>query len=254
MRQFFFNKIILYIQAITLVIVLNSCNYKPTLYSPERVEVNSNIIEDSNMISLISPYKNKLTGEMNRNIGYFAHDMFKKKPESELGNFLCDASQEYYNSLYSSNVIDFTIMNYGGIRVQQIPQGEVTVQTMFELMPFENELVTMEVPGEIVQEVFNRIAENRGWPVSKSIQLLITEGKVNLLVINDEPFDVNKTYTLLTTDYIANGGDGMSMFANVDKQKTNLKLRDVLIAYCEWKLDNQETISAPITGRIIVTE
>lgn len=237
-----------------LVTSLFGCNknHYPQNYSAKRVDIDQSIQPSKRIEYLISPYKDSLDLQMNQEIGVFAHDMTKKKPESELGNFMCDATQEYINGLSGGvEAVDLTIMNYGGIRVQFIPKGQITVETLFELMPFENTIVELEVSGAILISMFEKIAANGGWPVSKDVYLSIENQKINELLIHGKPIVKEKTYTLLTTDYVANGGNGMDMLSSITQKRGNIKLRDILISYCEWKTDIGEEIKANITGRVV---
>ena len=224
----------------------------PAQYSSSTTEVNEQYKADSDIQEFIEPYKDSLDAQMNEVIGSFAHEMVKAKPESALGNFMSDAMQTYYNALYGGNSpADFAFTNYGGIRLQHIPAGEFTVESMFELMPFENEVVAVEIPGNVVQELFERFANDNGWPVSDNLRLTIANQQLISATINGEPVDPEKTYTVLTSDYVANGGDGMDMLTDLTKKRVGIKLRDLFIAYAEWKQEQGEEIHAPITGRII---
>lgn len=237
-----------------LVAALFGCNknYHPHNYSAKRVDIDR-LIQPSELIEdMIFPYKDSLDQQMNQVIGVFAHDMTKKKPESELGNFMCDATQEYINGLNGGvEAVDLTIMNYGGIRVQYIPKGEITVETLFELMPFENTVVELDVSGAILISMFEKIAAIGGWPVSKGVYLSIENQKIKELLIHGKPIVKEKKYTLLTTDYVANGGNGMTMLSSITQKRGTTKLRDILISYCEWKTDMGEEIEANITGRVV---
>lgn len=228
----------------------------PTKYDPQTTRIDDHIPSDESVEAIIMPYKESLDAKMQREIGVFAHAMSKKPPESELGNFMCDATQEFYNSMYGgAKSADFTIMNYGGIRVGYIAKGPVLVRNIFELMPFENEIVTLELTGEQVLEMFAVDASHNGkWQLSENVKLVVEDREVKLLEIDGAPVQPAKIYTVLTTDYVSNGGSGMKPLEKIEHKVTGLKLRDLLISYCEWKTDNGEEIQAPITGRVKVIE
>jgi len=48
--------------------------------------------------------------------------------------------------------IDFSIFNWGGIRTE-IPEGDITTRTAFEVMPFENRLLIVELTGYKLYEM-----------------------------------------------------------------------------------------------------
>jgi hypothetical protein len=59
---------------------------------------------------------------------------------------------------------------------------------------------------------------------------------------------IEETYKIrvLTSDYLANGGDKMSFFNNKNQLKVGLKIRDAIINYCK----SEQTISSKLDGRI----
>ena len=65
--------------------------------------------------------------------------------------------------------IDVAVMNHhGGLRAP-INQGEITLGEVFQVMPFENEMVLLEVPGHILLEIINKIngsGSSMLWPVT----------------------------------------------------------------------------------------
>lgn len=227
----------------------------PAEYGEAVLEVNSAIENEEKISEMIAPYKEALDVKMKREIGMFAHDLRKMKPEGELNNFTTDAVQEYFEQISNLGFsADFTLMNYGGIRVTTITKGAIIVEEMFELMPFENEIVILEIPGDLMLQLFERIAEDNGWPVSKNIQLKISDQKIETLLINGKELDQAETYKIFTSDYLANGGDGLEFFVDLTRLNTNLKLRDVYIEYCEYKQSLAQEISMPLDGRITIEE
>ena len=249
-------KQIFYTSMLFVGLTLTSCNKaaNPSVYQTDTTEIDATFPVDEEIIDLIEPYKTQLDGAMNEVIGVFAHHMYKGDlPEGELGNFMSDAPKEVIEQKYQEFLpIDFSMMNFGGIRVQELPAGDVAMEDMYELMPFENELVIVELAGTKMDSLLLRISQKGGIPISKNVNLVIENGNPRDFLVNAEPYDPNKTYRVLLTDYVANGGDGMDMLEDVPQSKTNLKLRDVLIEYMQLKSDRQETVTARINGRIIV--
>ncbi|MBX2845345.1 MAG: 5'-nucleotidase C-terminal domain-containing protein [Saprospiraceae bacterium] len=228
----------------------------PSQYEPNTTEINGEINSKASIESLIAPYKEGLDAEMNAVIGHFAHDMYKKRPEGELGNFMCDAVLEQYNrsSVAGDAPAQMCFMNYGGIRVQHIPAGDITVGNMFQLMPFENEVVRMELTGEPLLAFLEKTAASGGWPVSKGVEMNIENRQLTAMTINGQAFHPTKTYSILLSDYVANGGDGMAMLKEMPRENTGVKVRDYLIAYCKYKQSIGEEIRADVKGRVVSDE
>ncbi len=213
------------------------------------IEPHQDLPEDEAITAIIAPYKAQLDDKMNREIGINAEKMYKARPEGELGNWVADILFEEASKLYEGE-LDFAVQNHGGLRIPILNAGPITVRDIYEVMPFDNELVIIEARGVIVKQLFERIAAKGGWPVSKNIRLVGTkEGKIESLYINSKPFDETETYAFALPDYIANGGDRCVFLENQDQIKFNVLIRDAIITH----LENEEpgiVQLAPREGRI----
>ena len=173
--------------------------------------------------SIINPYRMALAEEMGKILVQAVEPIEKGLPESKLGNLVTDICRKR-----CAIPSDFCILNNGGLRVA-LPQGSITKGKVFELMPFDNEIVVVTISGEKVKEMFAYIATNKGIPVSGITGQLTSESMSDVKIGNEE-FDPNKNYRICTTDYLANNGDKMSFFAKpIQIQTTGYKLRDALI-------------------------
>ena len=52
---------------------------------------------------------------------------------------------------------------------------------------------------------------------------------------------------MLTSDYLANGGDNMDFFIGKNQNKLGIKLRDAIIEYCEQK----DTLRIILDNRLV---
>jgi 2',3'-cyclic-nucleotide 2'-phosphodiesterase (5'-nucleotidase family) len=146
-------------------------------------------------------------------------------------------------------VPDVSYVNYGGLRAS-LPQGNITVERIFELMPFENEIVLIKISGESFQLMAEKIAGRGGEGVA-GMKLGIRNGKVSSLTTDGKPVDRTNNYWLVTNDYIANGGDQMNMFSNpVERINTGFKIRDVLLKALKDRYKRDGIIDVKEDGRI----
>lgn len=207
-------------------------------------------LTDTQSASLITPYKMKLDSLMSEVICYNEQDLNKQLPEGSLGNFVCDELMEYAARNYNKPV-DFCIYNYGGLRVGSIAKGNISVGKIFELAPFDNYLVVVELGGADCKKLFDLVAENNGTPCSKELRLSINNNKIVNAAVNNVAFDENKTYTIITNDYVANGGDKTEPMKNA-KAFTNLNIlvRDALINNLRIKGKNGQSIKVSLDGRV----
>lgn len=203
---------------------------------------------DAKMAAMIQPYKQELAVEMNQIIGQAAKDLTKAKPESTLGNFVADLihkkSEEYWGK-----PIDFTVVNYGGLRIPTLSAGDITRSKVFELMPFDNLLVVVEVEGSELRKLFDTMAEKGGWPVSWHIRHSIIDGKPADIFINDEALEDDKTYTLAISDYLANGGDSLFFLSDNKRHELGKLFRDAILEYIT---EQDEPVDAQLEGRVKV--
>lgn len=216
---------------------------------PQHFIVNDNAV-DSGVVKTIQPYKNSLDGKMHEVIGYAPSSLTKKTPESTLGDFFAEAVFKTVRGLPNVDTANtFAMFNTGGLRIS-VPQGDILIGSMYELMPFENKLVVIKISSERLMKLLNFIAEKDGAPVA-GIRFTILDKKAKDIFINGKPFDVNTTYYVATSDYLAGGGDKFfSPDENNTMVKTDILLRDILIDYCKKLTKENKPITATIDGRI----
>jgi len=211
----------------------------------------SNSEIDSSAWKLIKPYRDTLDITMNQVIAYSNQALIKGNPEGLLGDFAADACSNIAKSTsikLNINSQDFTFLNNGGLRTS-LPKGEITRRNIYELMPFENELVIVNLSGEQALQLLNFIADHGGSPVS-GITMKIENKKAIDIKINGFSFESSKKYKILTSDYLANGGDNLTFLKNAKKESLNLKVRDAMIYYLEELNKKGDSLNIKLDGRI----
>ncbi len=207
--------------------------------------------EDASVSELIAPYKKEMAKEMNTVIGEMAKMLTKAQPESTLGNWATDLVHEKCED-YLDRKIDFAVLNYGGLRITSIPKGPVTKGKIFELMPFDNLLVVIEMKGSELRALFNHIAANDGWPLSKQIEMTAHRNKAVDLRINGRKVENDKIYSFATNDYIANGGDKCSFLKDKKQIPTGVLFRDAILEYVQEQTKAGKKLDANLSKRIFV--
>ncbi len=181
---------------------------------------------------------------------YNNQDLKKDLPEGTLGNFVCDELMSFAKNNYSKP-IDFCMYNNGGLRVGSIAKGNLTVGKIYELAPFDNAIVVVELGGNDCKRLFDLIAQNNGTPCSKEFRMTIENNLAANIFINNEPFDSTKTYKILTNDYVASGGDKTEpMKKAINVTSLNLMVRDALIKQLSIRGNNSQPINIILDGRI----
>jgi len=208
---------------------------------------------DSFAQATITPFRDSIANAMSKLIAVSATPLVKGRPESKLTNLAADVVLEYgtnYCIQQKLNVVpNVSYFNYGGLRAS-LPQGDITVERIFELMPFENEIVLVKVSGESVVKMAERIAIRGGEGVA-GMKIGIRDGKLGTLTVGGKAVDPAAIYWVVTNDYIANGGDQMSMLANsFDRINTKLKLRDIFMEALGKRYKENGVLDVKEDGRI----
>lgn len=219
-------------------IVLLGCSPHYHLDSSEHKIIGISAEKDSAISSIIAPYKKAIESQMNEVLSYNKKDLTKKKGNNLLARFVTDLSLEYANA-------DICIMNNGGLRTI-IHQGPVTRGKIFELMPFENELVIVELDEKDFTSLLDYIAIRNGDIPFSGIEIKINEKKEVLSHNKNINFSKGEKIKVLTSDYLANGGDKMKFLQNKQQIKIGIKVRDAIIDYCE----RTDTINMKLDSRI----
>lgn len=226
--------------------------YRPTdnSYSQYKIQSSSSSSSDSinEIEAFLKPFRDSLSKEMNVVIGEAGADFYKDK--GSLGKLVVEAMEEKSKSL-SKKELTGVITNSGGLRIQQLPKGPITTGKIFELLPFENELVLVEVPGSVLEKWMNFIESKGGWPTS----YLIPYRKKSGVLLEDTlrkimgslPASADKSkfasalkhlqtksdsiYYIATNDYLANGGDNCDFLKSCKKIETGILLRTLMMDY-----------------------
>jgi 2',3'-cyclic-nucleotide 2'-phosphodiesterase (5'-nucleotidase family) len=189
--------------------------------------------------------------DMNVVLAESEYPMERGVPESRLGNFVSDVCMIEAEKIYNTSTnkqIDFAFFNNGGLR-RALPKGKITKGDVFELMPFENELVVLTLDAIRVKKIFNFIASKEGAPVSGT-KFQIKDKEAFNIFIRNKPLDSIQTYHVLTSDYLANGGDSYDFIVEAPRESLNLKVRDALIQYLTKAGVEKKIINVNIDGRI----
>jgi 2',3'-cyclic-nucleotide 2'-phosphodiesterase (5'-nucleotidase family) len=169
--------------------------------------------------------------------------------ESSLGNMITDAMMH----AYPDN--DFAITNSGGLR-QDIDSGSVTVGNLISAFPFPNTVVKVELKGEAIKKLFEHAASlsNGILQVSKQVVFVYNEknpvgSRVISIHINGKLLENDKTYKVLTNNFLADGGDGYIDFKNAISKKNT---QEVLMENMKRYLSTFTVYNPILEGRIIV--
>lgn len=220
-----------------------------SVQTQKNISIGTSLPEDAAMNAVISPYKKSLESQMNAKISHTNFNLNKQGDNSNLGNLLADFTYDGALEWAKSNnipSIDAAVINIGGIR-STIGKGDILLKHIFEVMPFENELVIVKMQGSDLNSLFNYYAETqKNNPVSRLL-VETDNGKITNALINGKLLDPAKTYYIATSDYLALGGDNMKFFSKGQLITTGIKLRDLYIE----KFRQMPEVKTPTDVRLI---
>ena len=103
----------------------------------EQIKVSNLQQEDTVLSAFISPYKAEMDQQMNVKIAESKHDFLVARPGSNLMNWMADAVFVNQTKNKRLSLPVFCLLNTGGIR-SSIGVGDVKLQDLFKVMPFDN--------------------------------------------------------------------------------------------------------------------
>lgn len=216
----------------------------------QRIEITSafDTNAETETAAIISKYKEKVDDVISPTLGLCLNAMDAKKPESLLGNWAADVMVET-STATGMEKADMGLFNIGGLR-SSMPEGVVRAGDIYNISPFENHVVVLEMKGKHVAELMRNIAAVMGEGVSAGVRMEISaEGELLHATIDGKPIDRKKTYRIATIDYLAEGND--KMYA-LKKHKTlhhiGILAREAMIE----SIIKNRTIGNKIEGRIVI--
>lgn len=219
----------------------------------ERLDINDSLKGVESIETFIKPYKENVNKNLDSVISYAVDTYTKRDGEfnTAIGNLFADATLEQANPVFKMRTgdnIDLVLLNHGGIRAI-ISKGNVSARTAYQIMPFENSLVVATLKGEQIKELVTYLQlAKRAHPIAGLNIVLNEDYSLNKATINDEPIDYNKSYNVLTNDYLFNGGDRMDFFQKRDSLYVlDYKVRNALLDYFKKK----DTLNPVIDNRFI---
>lgn len=219
----------------------------PTTVVYQDYQINNKQKQDSAVLRMLAPYADTVKAVMNKVIGFSLQALYKKQPESPLGNFMTDALRTMMERKFDMK-IDGALVNYGGIR-GNLPKGEITVGNIYELMPFDNVIIVLQLTGKQLQELLDLTADRGGWPVS-GIKLDIKDKKAVNVTVNGKAIVPTTRYMIALPDYVANGGDDALFLKAIPQINKGYLMRDAYMEYIQQLNKEGKPVTANVENRI----
>lgn len=168
---------------------------------------------------------------MRQPVAILETEAVKGKPESSLGNLACDVLLNYAAAFADTarpSVPLVCVLNNGGLRTA-LPKGTVTVGHIYELMPFDNRLVALLITPQAFRELLSYVTGRGGEPIGGFRLSMTEDGRLHCL-LQGKVCEEWESVWVITSDYLADGGDKMAFFKNPQKRfDLGVTVRDALL-------------------------
>jgi 5'-nucleotidase len=168
---------------------------------------------------------------MSRPVAPIAEPLRRSGREYALGNLIADAQR-------AAGKADFAVMNNGGIRAD-LQAGEATYGSLFEIQPFGNTLYRLTVLGRDLRKYLEQlVARDQTNAHVSGLSLVYAPAKpagarlVTVTMANGQPLRDDATYTMVLTNFLIGGGDGLGISEDAIKtEPLGMTDIDALISY-----------------------
>ena len=219
--------------------------------------ITEKIAENGDFINMLKPYIQELdySQYLQKKVGYATSTIVRNDPangDSPLGNIVTDAMMNH--ELAKAQLC---VTNSMGIRAD-IPTGDITLEKLYEVFPFENSITTMYLSGNELKTLFDFVARksaSRGCKTQVQVAGIGVELDCNppeelqkkhnsyaltkclqigdtVVIDNYEVLLPNLLFKMATNDYMGRGGSGFYMLeANTTRLDTSVSLRDAVVDF-----------------------
>jgi 2',3'-cyclic-nucleotide 2'-phosphodiesterase (5'-nucleotidase family) len=223
-----------------------------------RPVVDASVPPDPTVEKMLAPYSERVR-ELSKVIGRLEGELTKKGVGAgSLGNFVTDGIRAQAKAKLGKPIA-LAIVNAGGLRKNEIAAGDLRASDIFELLPFENALVAVEVSGAQLAQLLQIVP--RDAQAGARIQFKWNEqnraeyisGKLLDDYGKEQEIDPAKTYTIVTIDYLLRLGGGAYAILQEAKSSTplNVTLRDAIMNYVKSETAAGRPIRRVVDDRFV---
>jgi 2',3'-cyclic-nucleotide 2'-phosphodiesterase (5'-nucleotidase family) len=199
---------------------------------------------DREIMSVLQPFNDRVDSKMSEILGEATEDFFSSRTtESTLADAVADAFREKART-------QIALHNIGGIRAA-LPKGMITWGDVFEVLPFQNTLVTLKLSGAQLKRTLEAGAGMlavSGVRVQFDVNKPAGKRLISASLLDGAPLEDSQFYSLVTNDFVLAGGDGFTEFAKGSEiVDTGYLLREAFVEYVKAR----RILSPKLDGRIV---
>ncbi|MFL5455864.1 MAG: bifunctional metallophosphatase/5'-nucleotidase [Myxococcales bacterium] len=226
---------------------------------------------DAGVAGILAKYDDQVKRLREAPVGETLVDLRKSGREGSLGNLVADALR---SGAGGSLPADFALTNAGGLRIEEVRKGPIRFGTLFDLYPFDNRQVVVTVhPVELrdgleavlragkrplyVSGLHYTIEWDR-YAAGKEVRKVPAGGLITSISDSEgkllcstrsctatacDSICDSRTYTVSTSDFLANGGDGLALPGGARRVEGTVLTRDIVVSYVKQH--------SPITAEMV---
>jgi 5'-nucleotidase / UDP-sugar diphosphatase len=200
----------------------------------ENLLIDAKLPEEPKVADLVKYYTQHLESETERVVGKLAVDLqgdlaVVRTRESNFGNLLADLALRQAGA-------EIALINSGSIRAT-IPGGPVTLKQVMRALPYNDSLVSFKLSGaelwKAMENSVSRLPESGRFLQMAGVELRFDPtapvgSRVKSIRFRGAAIQPERQYSVVVNGFMAEGGDGYTMLANVrDRVDHQTLLRDL---------------------------
>jgi len=214
---------------------------------------------DAQVDAVLAGYDEQVRRLRESRIGSSEVDL-RKGRDGSLGNLVADALRSGAGGGLPAR---FALQNSGGLRITEVPRGPITFGQIFDLYPFDNLQVVVQVSAPAIRDALETVlragklplqvsglrytidwdrfpdlgTDRAAWPPGALVTEVTDEAGETLcrtLTCSRSACDAScaqGSYAVSVSDFLANGGDGLSMLTGAPRQVGSVLTRDIVMSY-----------------------
>ena len=200
---------------------------------------------DPDVARIVDKYEAQVQTEFSKVIGTATADLTRDSTrESDMGDIVADAMRE-------ASGAQIAFQNGGGIRAD-IPKGPITLEAVFTALPFDDDLVSMDLTGEQIVELLEKSVLSESMLQVSGIQVVYDLSKpagekAVSVKVGGKPVEPQTTYKVVTNDFLAAGGNQFNIFKKGRNISVGPPQRDAVADY----IRKNSPINVRVRSRIV---
>jgi 5'-nucleotidase/UDP-sugar diphosphatase len=199
---------------------------------------------DPEVAAMISSHSREIEPRLAEVLGEAEVPLEAARRESPMGNLLSDLMRRAAGS-------DIAFQNPGGVRAS-IDAGPIQYREVYSVMPFDNTIVTLEMTGAEVKQLLEQAAAKTGFLHVSGLKYAVDPNRPEgSRVTLRTPLEDARTYKVAVNNFMAQGGDGLTLLANrPGTRETGIVMREALADFIRTETRAGRKISARVEGRV----